>query len=281
MTSSSSSIEYKLILVQEPTIGAAFEDNLLGRIGLAPPLVLELQVIKDGQASDASAELPFLICQCSLLDEQGSTADMVNQTAVSAAAAADAAQSPSKLTVPTGSTRARRGRRSSSGRRGSASTSAVSTRSSESTDASTSTGAISDDIPSSHTATRSGQESPAKLARMLYGTLVGGPQLYLAPPTTTASASRGEQGEKPYFFFPEISIRTPGKFRIVCRLMRLSLPGMQERDVMDDGVLASVETQVFEVVKRGDYTAPYVTDVSRHFARQGVPLLLPPGVSAD
>lgn len=90
--------------------------------------------------------------------------------------------------------------------------------------------------------------------------------------------------EKPFFFFPEISIRTPGKFKIVCKLMRLSFPGMQggfEKKSEDDGPLAVVETQVFAVVKRNEYTAPYITDVSRHFARQGVPLLLPPGVSAD
>lgn len=49
----------------------------------------------------------------------------------------------------------------------------------------------------------------------------------------------------------------------------------------EQGNLASIETQIFEVVKRDDYTAPYITDISRHFARQGVPLLLPPGVSAD
>ncbi|KAJ1024790.1 hypothetical protein NDA16_002830 [Ustilago loliicola] len=279
MTTSSPSIEYKLILVQEPTIGAAFEYNLLGRIGLAPPLILELQVTKDGKTFNASAEFPFLICQCSLLDEQGASADMVNQTA---AAAAAAAQISSNLTVPSQSTRARRGRRSSSGRRGSGSTSAVSTRSSESTDATTPAGAVSDHTPSSTTATPSGQDSTAHLARMLYGTLVAGPQLYLPPTSTEGQAAEQVQEEKPYFFFPEISIRTPGKFKIVCKLMRLSLPGLQGSEkAKHDGVLASVETQVFEVVKRGDYTAPYITDISRHFARQGVPLLLPPGVSAD
>uniref|UniRef100_V5EES5 Velvet domain-containing protein n=2 Tax=Kalmanozyma brasiliensis (strain GHG001) TaxID=1365824 RepID=V5EES5_KALBG len=106
---------------------------------------------------------------------------------------------------------------------------------------------------------------------MLYGTLVAGPQMHKAPP--------GEEDvEKPYFFFPEISVRATGKFRIVCRLMRLPLPGIS---AIEEGVLASVETNTFEVVERANFMAPYITDVSRHFARQGVPLLLPPGVSAD
>lgn len=52
-------------------------------------------------------------------------------------------------------------------------------------------------------------------------------------------------------------------------------------DPTQTGVLASVETQTFQVLQRSEYTAPYITDISRHFARQGVPLLLPPGVSAD
>lgn len=52
-------------------------------------------------------------------------------------------------------------------------------------------------------------------------------------------------------------------------------------DPSQTGILAAVETNPFQVVKRNDYTAPYITDISRHFARQGVSLLLPPGVSAD
>lgn len=86
-----------------------------------------------------------------------------------------------------------------------------------------------------------------------------------------------------YFFFPEISVRTTGKFKILCRLMKLNLPGISTNteEGVGSGVLAEVQTNTFEVVKREEYTAPYITDVSRHFARQGVPLLLPPGVSAD
>lgn len=61
-------------------------------------------------------------------------------------------------------------------------------------------------------------------------------------------------------------------------LTRPDRPGMPSSE---QGILASTETHIFQVVKRNDYTAPYITDVSRHFARQGVPLLLPPGVSAD
>ena len=104
---------------------------------------------------------------------------------------------------------------------------------------------------------------------MLYGTIVAGSQQYNSP----------EGVERSYFFFPEISIRMLGRFKIKCTLMRLALPGMQTPS--DSGVLASVETHVFQVVKRHEYTAPYITDISRYFARQGVPLLLPPGVSAD
>ncbi|SPO27915.1 uncharacterized protein UTRI_05058 [Ustilago trichophora] len=278
MTSTSpSTAEYKLILVQEPTTGVAFEDNLLGRIGLAPPLILEMQVLKDGKVKDVSAELPFLICQCSLLDESGAVADMVHQTSV-------AAGNPSPNTSsmpPTPTTRGRRGR-SSLSRRGT-SASAVSTRSSESTEASASaasedaqalidatSAAASQQTRSSFSVPRPslGRDSPPRLARMLYGTIMAGPQ----------QCDSLQDEEKPYFFFPEISVRTPGKFKIQCKLMRLSLPGMP---IAEQGHLASIETQIFEVVKRDEYTAPYITDISRHFARQGVPLLLPPGVSAD
>ncbi|CDU24902.1 uncharacterized protein SPSC_04735 [Sporisorium scitamineum] len=262
MASTSSSPSYKLILVQEPTTGSAFEDNLLGRIGLAPPLILELQVTKDGKIEDASAELPFLICQCSLLNEHGAVADMVDREAATA--------SSSSTLMPPTPKRSRRGRRSSSNLRGT-SPSGISTRSTGSTDASSSTATTtpasgSQAGPSSSTPS-SGQGSP-QLARMLYGTIVAGPQQFHSL----------EDVEKPYFFFPEISVRTPGKFKIQCRLMRLALPGISPSQT---GILASVETQTFQVVKRNDYMAPYITDVSRHFARQGVPLLLPPGVSAE
>ncbi|SNX86253.1 uncharacterized protein MEPE_04962 [Melanopsichium pennsylvanicum] len=266
MTSISSSFRYKLILIQEPTTGAAFEDNLLGRIGLAPPLILELQVFKDGKLEDASSELPFLFCQCYLLDEQGNVADMVDQSITPI-------RPPNATLMPPDSpSRTRRGRTSSSSRRGTATASAFLSRSSESVEASASD--ILDNSPTmvrndnSTTTPQAGQDSP-QLARMLYGTTTTGPQQYLLL----------EDEEKPYFFFPEISVRTPGKFKIACRLMRLLLPGMPTTS--ENGILASTETQIFEVVKRNVYAAPYITDVSRHFARQGVPLLLPPGVSAD
>ncbi|SJX64447.1 uncharacterized protein SRS1_15089 [Sporisorium reilianum f. sp. reilianum] len=259
MASTSSSPTYKLILVQEPTTGSAFEDNLLGRIGLAPPLILELQVTKDGKLQDASAELPFLICQCSLLTEHGAVADMVDRQPV-------AASSGPTLMPPTPK-RGRRGRRSSSNLRGT-SPSGISTRSTASTEASAATTptSASQTGPSSSTPSLS-RDSP-QLARMLYGTIVAGPQQFTSL----------EDEQKPYFFFPEISVRTPGKFKIQCRLMRLALPGINPSQM---GVLASVETHTFQVVKRAEYMAPYITDVSRHFARQGVPLLLPPGVSAE
>lgn len=215
MTSSSSSVEYKLALIQEPTIGAAFEDNLLGRIGVAPPLIIELQILKDGRPTEACEELPFLICQCTLLDEQGVVADMMDPSSATTPATAAAGGTPSGLmrpTTPTG--RTRRGRRSSSSRQGaSASASAVpGSRSSESTDPGGSDDTSATATPlSQHSC--SGQDSP-QLRRMLYGTIVAGPQQY-AP-------ERGE-GTKPYFFFPELSIRKPGRFRIRCRLMRLTL----------------------------------------------------------
>lgn len=201
MASTSSSVEYKLVVVQEPTTGSAFEDNLLGRIGLAPPLIVELQVSKDGKIDDASTELPFLICQCSLLDERGAVADMVDQNQPRSSASAS-------LMPPTPPTRGRRGR-SSMGRRGT-STSAVSSRSSASTEASANT--LSDDAPSADAPGSQGQNSP-QLARMLYGTIVAGPQQYISPQSEARS----------YFFFPEISVRTPGKFKIQCKLMRLAL----------------------------------------------------------
>lgn len=207
MASISSSLTYKLILVQEPTTGSAFEDNLLGRIGLAPPLILELQVTKDGKAEDASAELPFLICQCSLLDEHGAVADMVDRQATTA-------WSGSTLMPPTPK-RARRGRRSSSNLRGT-SPSGISTRSMSSTNASASTSITTSTSASqagpSSSMPSSGPDTP-QLARMLYGTIVAAPQ----------QLHSLENDQKPYFFFPEISVRTPGKFKIQCQLMRLAL----------------------------------------------------------
>lgn len=200
MLSTSSAPTYKLILVQEPTTGSAFEDNLLGRIGLAPPLILELRMTKDGRIEDPSAELPFLICQCSLLNEDGSVADMVDQ--MSAAPAI-----PSSLMPPTSARW--RGRRTSSNRGGSSPLGA-STRSSGSIGAST----ASSQAEASSSAPWVGQTS-SSMVRMLYGTVVAGAQSF--------SSVRAEEGEKPFFFFPEISVRTPGVFKIRCRLMRLAL----------------------------------------------------------
>ncbi len=270
MSSCSSSLTYKLVLVQQPTIGSAFEDNLLGRLGLAPPLIVELQVFRDGKISDATAELPFLICQCSLLDEQGRVADMVDQRVGSASQ-----QSQEATTAPAAvSAVPRRGRsvRNKISHRGGLADGTVTPLSLDSTEASTS-GASEDTLTpgtGEPSATQlSGRNSP-QIVRMLYGTLAAGPQQYISP--------NADEEEKAYFFFPELSIRTPGRFKIICTLLRLSLPGMEAAEV---GSLASLETQTFEVVKRTDYSAPYITDISRHFARQGVPLLLPPGVSAE
>lgn len=192
MVPTSSLPTFKLILIQEPTTGSAFEDNLLGRLGLAPPLILELEMTKDGQVQDPSAELPFLICQCTLLREDGSVADMLDRQTATATPAMGSTLMP----PPTPSRR--RGRRSSSNRRGS------SPRPSGSAEAAAG--------PSATSATHS---SSPTLLRMLYGTLVAGAQ--------PSQSLRGGQGEKPYFFFPEISIRTPGRFKIQCRLMRLAL----------------------------------------------------------
>lgn len=208
MTSTRSSIEYRLTLVQEPTMGAAFEDNLLGRIGLAPPLILELQVIKDGKEEDASDVLPFLICQCSLLTEQGAIAGMLVQTA------STTSSSGATLMLPTppsaGATRGPRGRQSSGQRGNSAST--VSGRSSGSVEASPS--GTSDDAPAiPPTAQQPTEQGRPPFARMLYGTIVASPQQY----------ESSQAQEKSYFFFPEISVRTPGKFKIQCTLMRLPL----------------------------------------------------------
>lgn len=154
-------------------------------------------------------QLPLLICQCSLLDQDGNVADMLDRSVASASTSSSSATTlmPPTNTAPQSGTRARRGR-SSSGRRG-ASSSTSARPSSESTN----TEATPSSEDTSTTVTPTEQDTPPQLARMLYGTIVAGPQPYNSP----------EGVEKPYFFFPEISIRKPGKFKISCRLMRLPL----------------------------------------------------------
>lgn len=173
-SSPTSTPKYRLRLLQQPTAGSAFGANLLSRTALAPPLILELETTQDGASIDASADLPFLICQCSLLDERGEAADLREEPVASAPPLA-----------PASPARSRKGRKSSS----------TVERASETSSPTT--------------------PADSQLARMLYGTLVASPQLHRAP--------EEEEGEKVYFFFPEISVRATGKFKIVCRLMRLPL----------------------------------------------------------
>ncbi|PWZ01152.1 hypothetical protein BCV70DRAFT_158916 [Testicularia cyperi] len=287
-TDSSNHRRYELRIVQQPTIGSAFHENLFSRIGLAPPLIVELKVLSDDNAEvEAFDELPFLLCQCSLVDESGRSADMVIPPTPSAPASAEN-RPTGPVSAPAAST-SRRGRTSASGVRRRASRNSGSGTITATADANKTPGRSTPSSASSTTptsATPAGvapslpdtpptltDASPNRLVRMLYGTIVASPQPFESP----------EGDVRPFFFFPEISIRAPGRFKLQCSLIRLSLPGLPSfgESAPDSGPLATAETETFEVVERQTYVAPYITEVSRHFARQGVPLLLPPGATAD
>lgn len=143
---------------------------------------------------------------------------------------------------------------------------------------------------------------------MLYGSLAASPQVF-----------RGMDGQMAtFFFFPEVCVRVRGRYRLRATLMRLPstagptaappagprVPqvGAAENDTATDAstsgtrttntgaasasistnaVLATVQTSPFTVHLASDYTAPYVTDVTRFFARQGAALPLPSGERID
>lgn len=198
---------YHLEILQQPSLGCAFENNLLSRIGLAAPLILELQV-KDanGQDVDASDELPFLICQCSLLEEDDDPADMAvlppEQSVMGQS------NTPASSFSSSASAAGRPGDRISRSSGGKAPPPRASMASSTTADSSaTSVDGISAALRNT---TVSGAPG---FGRMLYGTIVTNPR--------TLDSADGSR--KPYLLFPEISIRAVGRFKIQCQLMRLVL----------------------------------------------------------
>ncbi|KAN0061920.1 hypothetical protein ACQY0O_005915 [Thecaphora frezii] len=273
--SAASQRQYRLKIVQQPALGSAFGEDLLSRLAVAPPLILELDAVDgDGNQVDISGEVPFLVCQCALTLENGTSADLfspspasseqVSPTPSPSRSASALGPSMSRAPSSTGSVEAgptaaarlappspsrgsigrRRGRRRS-GR-----------------------GTVQGPTSSSTASPASPLRELVPPARMLYGTLAANPIPYESP----------EGGEKLYLLFPEISIRATGRFRLRCFLVSVPISGSSSAS---PGALAQVSTEPFDVVSSSDYVAPYITDLTRHFARQGAGLLLPPGQAAD
>lgn len=110
------------------------------------------------------------------------------------------------------------------------------------------------DEPSSASAQPSAQ-------RLLYGSLVSSPYSLVD--------MNGQRGI--YFMFPDVSIRTEGKYRLGISLTRLR---DHEMTLIQSGFvspLAQVSTQPFTVVNQRNYVAPPRTQLSLHFANQGAP----------
>ncbi|KAI5121503.1 hypothetical protein M0805_006540 [Coniferiporia weirii] len=96
---------------------------------------------------------------------------------------------------------------------------------------------------------------------LLYGTLV-----------SSAQVLRNLRGRvAPYFIFPDVSVRQRGRYSLNITLVRL--PGIGGSGSMSadnrGNVLASVYTQIFEVVSQTSYAAPPPTSLTQLFIRQG------------
>ncbi|EJD07564.1 uncharacterized protein FOMMEDRAFT_130722 [Fomitiporia mediterranea MF3/22] len=96
---------------------------------------------------------------------------------------------------------------------------------------------------------------------VLYGTLV-----------SSAQVLRNLRGRvAPYFIFPDVSIRQRGRYTLHISLVRL--PGIGGPASVSAGnrgnTLATVYTQVFEVVSQSNYAAPQPTPLTQLFIRQG------------
>ncbi|UZJ55147.1 hypothetical protein CBS101457_004467 [Exobasidium rhododendri] len=215
---------YLLHVLQQPITGCAFGSNLLSRLALAPPLVVQLQAIdRAGREVSIEEEMPFLVCHVHLTTDDDTPADMLSPLATSS-------QFSSQADI--------------AGDRGPSTT-------------------ASNTVDTTSTAIA---HPPS--VRMLYGTLVASPLQLLTIDDRPATI----------FVFPEISIRSRGRFRLQISLMRVPLPTASPRVT---ATLANASTDPFSVVLSADYVAPHITDLTRHFARQGVGLLLPPNQTGD
>ncbi|PWN33433.1 uncharacterized protein FA14DRAFT_180079 [Meira miltonrushii] len=224
---------YHLRIVQQPEKGCAFGSDVLSRLAIAPPLIVQIRVTDlQNNEVEIDDEIPLLTCQVNLLTEDGQNADMIT--------------SLTNVQHP---------------------------------------------------------------VTMLYGTL-------------TASAVQlpdVRQRLRTFFIFPEISIRSKGRFRLNINLFKLPLFGQNVRQALDvvqesapasstelsrdtsrsnasptpatesqtrpssprrivpgtSHTLVSIISEPIDVVPPSEYQAPHITDLTRHFAANGVGLLMP------
>jgi len=135
----------------------------------------------------------------------------------------------------------------------------------------------------------------ARQVRMLYGSLSASP---IQLPDT-------RQRLRTFFIFPEISIRSKGKFRLNIDVYELNIPSQIsgtekttsppispkepssplqhtiESSNTPSLPLASIVSELIEVVLPHEYQAPHITELTRHFAANGVGLLLPYTQASD
>ncbi|KAG8880097.1 hypothetical protein FRB97_001083 [Tulasnella sp. 331] len=98
--------------------------------------------------------------------------------------------------------------------------------------------------------------------RMLYGTLVSSLQDLVD--------LEGQAGK--FFIFPDISVRTRGRYTLRVNLLRLTaISGGSHvmAEGMQNGALAWVMTNTFSVVLQSEYSAPPATALTNSFHRQG------------
>jgi len=104
--------------------------------------------------------------------------------------------------------------------------------------------------------------------RMLYGTLVSS--------LHSLVDLEGQQGM--FFIFPDISVRTRGRYTLRVNLLRLTGPtgaSMVMPEGMRNGALAWVMTNTFNVVLQSEYSAPPATALTNSFHRQGARMYTP------
>ncbi|PWN51323.1 hypothetical protein IE53DRAFT_342532 [Violaceomyces palustris] len=177
--------QYHIRVSQSPELGSAYGTNLLSRLAIAPPLILELTVTNaQGEEIDAGDEMPFLVCHCSLVTDSGQPADLMSPLA-SSSLVQDQKREQRETHEP-----------------------AAEPASTKEVPSSASSSATS--APPIHP---SGNRQPGPV-RMLYGTLVASPQPFQGPDGRTRT----------YFLFPEISVRARGRFRLKLSLMRIPIP---------------------------------------------------------
>jgi len=99
--------------------------------------------------------------------------------------------------------------------------------------------------------------------QQLYGNLVSSPH-----------ALRNLQGRLGIFFlFPDVSIRSRGRFTLSVTLMRIPRvdPTRSPVNIAEQGVvLASARSHAFDVYPRDEYVAPAQTPLTQYFLQQGV-----------